>query len=79
VSKGAYAILDPHNYMRYNNPSQQPSTGSVIGNISDPTAATTAQFGEFWQELAGRFADNEKVIFGIMNEVGNSVSLDCMI
>ncbi|EAQ86422.1 hypothetical protein CHGG_07675 [Chaetomium globosum CBS 148.51] len=68
VTKGAYAILDPHNYMRYNDPSSQPYSGSVIGNASDPTAATTAQFGEFWGELAGRFADNEKVIFGLMNE-----------
>ncbi|KAK4464749.1 endoglucanase 1 [Cladorrhinum samala] len=67
-TKGAYAILDPHNYMRYNNPSSQPFSGSVIGNASDPTAATTAQFGAFWGELAKRFADNEKVIFGLMNE-----------
>ncbi|KAK0618992.1 glycoside hydrolase family 5 protein [Immersiella caudata] len=66
--KGAYAILDPHNYMRYNNPSSQPFSGSVIGNASDLTAATTAQFGAFWGELAKRFADNEKVIFGLMNE-----------
>jgi endoglucanase len=68
VTKGAYAILDPHNYMRYNDPSQQPATGSVIGNTTDPNAATTAQFGEFWQELAGRYKNNSKVIFGIMNE-----------
>jgi len=69
VTKNAYAILDPHNYMRYNDPSQQPMTGSVIGNSSDPKAATTAQFGAFWGELAGRFANNSKVIFGLMNEV----------
>ena len=55
--------------MRYNNPSQQPGSGSVIGNTSDPKAATTADFESFWFELAGRFKDNEKVIFGIMNEV----------
>lgn len=65
---GAYAILDPHNYMRYNDPSQQPATGSVIGNTSDPTAATTAQFQAFWKELAGRYKHNDNVIFGIMNE-----------
>ncbi|KAF2838305.1 glycoside hydrolase family 5 protein [Patellaria atrata CBS 101060] len=68
VTKGAYAIFDPHNYMRYNDPSQQPMTGSVIGDASDPKAATTAQFAAFWGELAGRFKDNEKVIFGLMNE-----------
>lgn len=69
VTKGAYAIFDPHNYMRYNNPSQQPDSGSIIGDVTDPAAATTEQFEEFWKELAGRFVDNEKVIFGIMNEV----------
>ena len=68
TNKGAYAILDPHNYMRYNDPSQQPLTGSVIGNSSDPKAAKTHQFCIFWNELAGRYVDNEKVIFGIMNE-----------
>ena len=69
TTKGAYTILDPHNYMRYNDPSQQPGTGSIIGDTSDSKAATTAQFGEFWGELAGRFKDNEKVIFGLNNEV----------
>ncbi|KAB5575433.1 glycoside hydrolase superfamily [Coniochaeta sp. 2T2.1] len=68
VTKKAYAVLDPHNYMRYNDPSSQPFSGSVIGNSSDKTAATTAQFGAFWGELAKRFAGNEKVIFGLMNE-----------
>ncbi|TVY86823.1 Endoglucanase, partial [Lachnellula willkommii] len=69
TTKGAYAILDPHNYMRYNDPSQQPSTGSIIGDTTDSKAATTAQFAEFWGELAGRLKDNEKVIFGLNNEV----------
>ncbi|QRW24137.1 Cellulase (glycosyl hydrolase family 5 protein) [Rhizoctonia solani] len=71
ITKGAYAILDPHNYMRYNNPSQQPTTGSIIGDSSDIKAATTAQFQAFWNQLANRFKSNEKVIqtkFGIMNE-----------
>lgn len=54
--------------MRYNDPSQQPMTGSIIGDTADRTAATTVQFGAFWGELAGRFKDNEKVIFGLMNE-----------
>ncbi|KAH8600953.1 endoglucanase 1 [Bisporella sp. PMI_857] len=68
TNKGAYVILDPHNYMRYNDPSSQPFSGSVIGNSSDPKAATTAQFGQFWAELGGRFKNNNKVIFGLMNE-----------
>jgi len=66
--KGAYALIDPHNYMRYNDPTGQPFTGSVIGNTSDPTAATTKQFGLFWGELARRFVNNPHVIFGLQNE-----------
>ncbi|GJJ13891.1 hypothetical protein Clacol_008148 [Clathrus columnatus] len=54
LTKGAYALIDPHNY--------------VIGNTSDPTAATTADFAIFWKNLASRFVNNEKVIFGINNE-----------
>ena len=68
-------MLDPHIYMRYNDPSRQPSTGSVIGNTSDPDAASTLQFRLFRNELAGRFVDNEKVIFGIMDEVCSSGTL----
>ncbi|KAJ7674044.1 endoglucanase 1 [Mycena polygramma] len=68
LEKGAYALIDPHNYMRYNDPSSQPFSGSVIGNTSDPTAATTQQFEQFWNQLAGRFASNPNVIFGINNE-----------
>ena len=68
---GAYALLDPHNYMRYGDPSAQPNSGVVIG--SDAAGApTTEQFKEFWQEMATRFKDNEKVIFGINNEVRRS-------
>ncbi|KAF9446713.1 glycoside hydrolase family 5 protein [Macrolepiota fuliginosa MF-IS2] len=67
-NKGAYALIDPHNYMRYNDPSSQPTTGSVIGNTTDPAAATTEQFKEFWHEIARRFVRNEKVVFGINNE-----------
>ena len=48
--------------------SNAPFSGSVIGNITDPNAATTKQFQEFWRELARRFVFNPKVIFGINNE-----------
>ncbi|KAF2261304.1 glycoside hydrolase, partial [Lojkania enalia] len=66
--QGAYAILDAHNYMRYNDPSMQPFSGSIIGNSSDSSAATTEQLASFWSELATRFVSNPNVIFGIMNE-----------
>jgi endoglucanase len=68
VTKGAYALIDPHNYMRYNDPSDQPNSGSVIGNTTDPKAATTEQFQAFWTELASRFVNNPNVVFGINNE-----------
>ncbi|KAL9082049.1 MAG: hypothetical protein Q9159_006761 [Coniocarpon cinnabarinum] len=71
TAQGGYAILDPHNYMRYNDPSMQPQSGSIIGNTSDPNAATTEQFQQFWSELAGRFKDDDRVIFGINNEPHN--------
>lgn len=41
--------------MRYNDPSAQPLSGSVIGNTTDSDAATTEQFAAFWGELAKRF------------------------
>ncbi|ORY18562.1 endoglucanase 1 [Clohesyomyces aquaticus] len=66
--RGGYAILDAHNYMRYNDPSMQPSSGSIIGNTTDPKSASTAQLASFWGELSTRFKSNPNVIFGIMNE-----------
>lgn len=66
--RGGYAILDAHNYMRYNDPSMQPQSGSIIGNSSDPKAATTENLAAFWAELAKRFVSNPNIIFGIMNE-----------
>jgi len=52
TGKGAYAVLDPHNYMRYN--------GAVITSTSD--------FQTWWQKLATLFASNSLVIFDLQNE-----------
>ena len=52
TSKGAYAIIDPHNYGRY------------YGNI----ITDTASFQTFWQVLAQQFANNPNVIFDVNNE-----------
>lgn len=68
TSRGGYAILDAHNYMRYNDPSSQPTSGSIIGNTSDPHAASTASLAAFWAELSRRFKTNPNVIYGLMNE-----------
>ncbi|KAF8586781.1 glycoside hydrolase family 5 protein [Ramaria rubella] len=52
TSKGAYAVIDPHNYMRYDN--------AVINS--------TSTFQTWWQSLAGQFKTNNNVIFDIQNE-----------
>uniref|UniRef100_A0A093VKE8 cellulase n=1 Tax=Talaromyces marneffei PM1 TaxID=1077442 RepID=A0A093VKE8_TALMA len=49
---GAYAVIDPHNYGRYN------------GNIITDTTA----FQTFWSNLATAFKGNSKVIFDTNNE-----------
>lgn len=52
TSAGSYAILDPHNYGRYN--------GAIITD--------TNAFGTFWRNLATQFKSNSKVIFDTNNE-----------
>ncbi|KAF7294516.1 CBM1 domain-containing protein [Mycena kentingensis (nom. inval.)] len=51
-TKGAFAIIDPHNFMIYN--------GAQITN--------TASFQTFWTNLASQFRTNTRVIFDVMNE-----------
>lgn len=54
--KGAYTILDPHNYARY--------FGKVIGSADVSVKA----FADFWEKLATEFKEDSSVIFGLMNE-----------
>ena len=56
TNKGAYVLLDPHNYARY--------YGKIIGESAVPITA----FADFWSRLAGRYRSNNRVIFGLMNE-----------
>ncbi|KAJ8503035.1 hypothetical protein ONZ45_g11223 [Pleurotus djamor] len=51
-TKGAYAVIEPHNYMHYDG-----------AQISD-----TVVFGTWWSSLATVFKDDPLVIFDIMNE-----------
>ena len=57
-SKGAYSIVDPHNYARY--------ADKIVGSGSG--AATAAQLGTFWKLVATEFKGDPHVIFGLMNE-----------
>ncbi|KDQ10377.1 glycoside hydrolase family 5 protein [Botryobasidium botryosum FD-172 SS1] len=52
TSKGGYAVLDPHNYMRYN--------GAVITSASD--------FQTWWKNLSNEFKSNSNIIFDVVNE-----------
>lgn len=52
TESGAYAIVDPHNYGRYD--------GNIITSTSD--------FKAFWETVAAQFVSNEKVIFDTNNE-----------
>ncbi|MBM6593250.1 glycoside hydrolase family 5 protein [Microvirga pudoricolor] len=56
TDKGGYTLLDPHNYGRY--------YGKLIGSKQVPASA----LADFWRVLALRYKDNDKVIFGLMNE-----------
>jgi endoglucanase len=58
TSKGAYVILDPHNFAAY--------YGSVIG--ADGSPVTTSDFASLWSQLATHYEGNSHVIFGLMNE-----------
>lgn len=55
-SQGMNVILDLHNYGAYE--------GHLIGSAETPIAA----FADFWGKLAGAFAGDAHVSFGLMNE-----------
>jgi len=52
VANGGYAIVDVHNYGRYN--------GSIIEDVTG--------FGNFWQFLSQELAFSPNIIFDLMNE-----------
>jgi endoglucanase len=54
--RGMRTILDPHNYGRYDD--------KIIGSKDVPIAA----FADFWARLARYYANDDQVIFGLMNE-----------
>ncbi|KAL7420419.1 hypothetical protein Q5752_005390 [Cryptotrichosporon argae] len=53
---GAYALIDIHNYARWN--------GGIIGQ----GGPSDSDFESLWTLLATEYKDNELVMFGIMNE-----------
>lgn len=55
---GTFCAIDFHNFARFN--------GQIIGQSSG--AVTDAQFADIWSQLATKYKNNDKVIFGLMNE-----------
>ncbi|TFY83404.1 hypothetical protein EWM64_g612 [Hericium alpestre] len=56
ASTSPYVIIDLHNYARWN--------GAIIGQ----GGPTNDQFTSVWSQLAAKYANEPRIIFGIMNE-----------
>ena len=56
LATGAYCIIDIHNYARWD--------GGIIGQ----GGPTDQQFSSLWAQLAQAYANQSKVMFGIVNE-----------
>jgi endoglucanase len=66
TSRGAYVVLDPHNYARY-----FPSPGNIQGDpvrAIGSAAVPNSAFADFWSRVANQYKTNARVIFGLMNE-----------
>ncbi|WP_109145066.1 glycoside hydrolase family 5 protein [Bradyrhizobium sp. SUTN9-2] len=56
TAKGAHVIIDVHNY------------GYGYGNLIGTEQTPISSFADLWGKLAGVFADNPDIVFGLMNE-----------
>lgn len=56
ASTAPYVILDLHNYARFNN--------AIVGQ----GGPENEDLASLWSQIAAKYADNDKIIFGIMNE-----------
>jgi endoglucanase len=62
TDKGAYVVLDPHNFARYYPDAEDPAQGLVGSDVPD------AAFADFWSRVAQQYQDNPRVIFNLVNE-----------
>ncbi|OTB08545.1 glycoside hydrolase family 5 protein [Hypoxylon sp. CI-4A] len=56
LATGAHCMIDIHNFARWN--------GGIIGQ----GGPTDDEFVSLWSQLASKYADNDKVVFELMNE-----------
>jgi len=64
LNAGAHVIIDIHNYARWN--------GQLIGESGGPT---NAQFANLWSQIATKYKSQPNVIFGLMNEPHDLISI----
>ncbi|EMD34838.1 glycoside hydrolase family 5 protein [Gelatoporia subvermispora B] len=64
LATGASCIIDIHNYARWN--------GEIIGQ----GGPTNDQFAAIWSSLAAKYASEDKIIFGVMNEPHDIPDID---
>lgn len=64
LSTGSHCIIDIHNYARWD--------GEIIGCAGGPQ---NEQFSSLWAQLATKYAADENVVMGIMNEPHDSTLL----
>jgi endoglucanase len=62
--RGHTAILDPHNYAKRRIAGDGWANEHVIGSAVVPAQA----FEDFWRRLAAIFKNNDRIVFGLMNE-----------
>ncbi|KAI0779090.1 glycoside hydrolase superfamily [Irpex lacteus] len=60
-----WVIIDVHNYARWN--------GSIIAQT--PDGPTNAQYASLWTQLSAKFQNTPRVIFGLMNEPHDLISV----
>jgi endoglucanase len=56
TSRGAFVVLDPHNFARYYD--------ETIGSPNVPNAV----FADFWGRMAMKYGSDERVLFNLVNE-----------
>jgi endoglucanase len=66
LNAGSFVLLDVHNYARYATEAdiQAGRPAQLVGTSAVPIAA----FADLWKRLATLYKDNNRVLFGLMNE-----------
>ncbi|KAK3370458.1 glycoside hydrolase family 5 protein [Podospora didyma] len=64
LKTGAYCMVDIHNYARWN--------GQIIGQGGPPNT----QFANLWSQIATKYASQQKIIFGVVNEPHDVPDID---